>query len=131
MDISKRIVPKETPILVLARPFQNFVRRESSGGILLLACAIVALFLANSPWAPYYTAVWHTPLRFGLGDFLLSKELHFWVNDALMAVFFFVVGLEIKREILSWRVSVSASSCTSDPCCTWRSGCSRVLVFNT
>jgi len=75
--------------------------RESSGGILLLACAVVALFLANSPWKQPYTASWHIPLSVGLGDCLLSKELHFWVNDALMALFFFVVGLEIKRELLA------------------------------
>jgi Na+:H+ antiporter, NhaA family len=61
----------------------------------------VALIGANSPLASQYTAFWHTPFTMGLGSFNLSKELHFWVNDALMAVFFFVVGLEIKREMLA------------------------------
>jgi NhaA family Na+:H+ antiporter len=83
------------------RPFQEFAGREASGGILLLACTLVALVWANSPWAHLYTALWHTPFTVGLGSFNLSNELHFWVNDALMAVFFFVVGLEIKRELLA------------------------------
>lgn len=84
----------------LVRPFQEFFARESSGGVLLLACTVAALLWANSPWAHLYTALWHTPFQIGLGSHELNKELHFWVNDALMAVFFFVVGLEIKRELL-------------------------------
>jgi NhaA family Na+:H+ antiporter len=85
----------------LVRPFQEFAGRETSGGVLLLACTIAALIWANSPWAHFYTALWRTPFTVGLGSFHLSHELHFWVNDALMAVFFFVVGLEIKRELLA------------------------------
>jgi NhaA family Na+:H+ antiporter len=87
--------------LTLVRPFQEFAARETSGGVLLLACALVALAWANSPWAHYYTDLWHIPVSVGLGSFTFSKELHFWVNDALMAVFFFVVGLEIKRELIA------------------------------
>jgi len=87
--------------VTLVRPFQEFAGRETSGGILLLACTVVALVWANSIWAHHYTALWHTPFTVGLGRFNLSNELHFWVNDALMAVFFFVVGLEIKRELLA------------------------------
>jgi len=97
----QRITPEATPILKLVRPFQDFAARETSGGILLLACTLVALVWANSPWAQHYIALWHTPLSFGVGEFSLSHELHFWVNDALMAVFFFVVGLEIKRELVA------------------------------
>ncbi|HUQ95710.1 MAG TPA: Na+/H+ antiporter NhaA [Bryobacteraceae bacterium] len=97
----QRIRPEKTPIVTLVRPFQEFAARETSGGILLLACTVVALVWANSSWAHHYTALWHTPFTVGLGSFILSKELHFWVNDALMAVFFFVVGLEIKRELLA------------------------------
>ncbi len=88
----QRIVPQETPIVKLIRPFQEFAGRQTAGGILLLVCTVVALVWANSPWAQHYTALWHTPLSVGLGNLTLSKELHFWVNDALMAVFFFVVG---------------------------------------
>jgi NhaA family Na+:H+ antiporter len=98
---SQRITPARTPIVTLVRPFQEFAGRETSGGILLLACTVVALLWANSPWARHYAALWHTPFTVALGSFNLSHELHFWVNDALMAVFFFVVGLEIKRELLA------------------------------
>jgi NhaA family Na+:H+ antiporter len=98
---SKRITPVSTPILRLARPFQEFAAREISGGILLLGCAVAALAWANSRGADSYTALWHMPFTVGLTGFNLSRELHFWVNDALMAVFFFVVGLEIKRQLLA------------------------------
>lgn len=97
---SKRIVPASTPIIKLVRPFQEFAGRETSGGVLLLACTVIAIVWANSPWAGSYEALWHVPFTVGLGSFQLSRDLHFWVNDALMAVFFFVVGLEIKRELL-------------------------------
>ena len=83
------------------RPFQEFAARETSGGIVLLACTLTALVWANSPWAPQYAALWHIPLNIGIGRFQFGEELHFWVNDALMTVFFFVVGLEIKRELLA------------------------------
>jgi Na+:H+ antiporter, NhaA family len=83
------------------RPFQEFADRETSGGIQLLACTVVVLVWANSTWAHHYTALWHAPCTVGLGSFTLSNELHFWVNDALTAVVLFVVGLEIKRELLA------------------------------
>ncbi len=67
----------------------------------MLLCTLVALIWANSPWAHHYHALWHTPLAISLGESSLSHDLHFWVNDALMAVFFFVVGLEIKRELIA------------------------------
>ena len=88
------------PILRLMRPFQEFASRETSGGILLLACTVAALVCANTPWAAEYAAIWHTKAAAGFGKFTLSRDLHFWVNDGLMAIFFFVVGLEIKRELL-------------------------------
>jgi Na+:H+ antiporter, NhaA family len=95
-----RIAPQKMPIGTLVRPFQEFAGRETSGGILLLACTLVALIWANSPWVEHYRALWHTSLTLSLGRFDLSKDLHFWVNELLMAVFFFVVGLEIKRQLL-------------------------------
>lgn len=97
----QNIAPEETAMVRLARPFQEFAARESSGGIVLLASTAAALVWANSAWAQSYTSLWHTRLTVGIGTFNLSKELHFWVNDVLMAVFFFVVGLEIKREVLA------------------------------
>jgi NhaA family Na+:H+ antiporter len=67
----------------------------------LLACVVVALVLANSPWAAGFAAIWHTHLKVGVGDFVLDKDLHFWINEGLMTIFFFVVGLEIKRELVA------------------------------
>ena len=90
----------DAPIRPLIRPFQEFAARETSGGILLLLCTVAALVWVNSPWAGSYEALWHTKLILGLADHTLDHELHFWVNDGLMAIFFFVVGLEIKRELL-------------------------------
>jgi Na+:H+ antiporter, NhaA family len=83
------------------RPFQEFAHNQASGGILLLLCTVVALAWANSAWRESYTSLWHTPVGVTFGSFVLQHDLHFWVNDALMAVFFFVVGLEIKRELLA------------------------------
>src|ERR1044071_2342970 len=88
------------PIERLVRPFQAFAARESSGGILLLLATIAALVWANSPWAQSYFALWHATVMLGFGENTIVHDLHFWVNDALMALFFFVVGLEIKREFL-------------------------------
>jgi NhaA family Na+:H+ antiporter len=96
-----RPAAKPQPILTLVRPFQEFAARETSGGVLLLLCTVAALVWANSPFGGVYEALWHTHLSVGLGNLSLNRELHFWVNDALMAIFFFVVGLEIKREMLA------------------------------
>src|SRR5918992_6289995 len=91
---------RPVPRLVL-QPLQTFLRTEQSGGILLLAAAVAALVWANSPWRASYDAVWHTQLTIGLGPWSLAEDLQHWVNDALMALFFLVVGLEIKRELLT------------------------------
>ncbi len=84
----------------LVSPFQSFVRTEAAGGILLMAAAAAALAWANSPFAGSYFALWETHLSVGLGDAALDKPLRLWINDGLMAVFFLLVGLEIKREVL-------------------------------
>jgi NhaA family Na+:H+ antiporter len=96
---------QEPPISTVVRPFQEFFRIEASSGILLLLCTGVALFLANSPWAEAYFHLWETELAVIFGDFHVSMELLHWINDGLMAVFFFLVGLEIKREILIGELS--------------------------
>lgn len=89
-----------TPIQRLVRPFQEFADLEASGGILLIGCTVAALVWANSPFAGSYFHFWHMDLTFGRIGGLLAKPLHFWINDGLMALFFLLVGLEIKREIL-------------------------------
>ncbi|HZB72360.1 MAG TPA: Na+/H+ antiporter NhaA [Acidimicrobiales bacterium] len=84
----------------LPRPLRQFLHTESGGGIALLVAAVVALVWANSPWSGGYESLWSTELRLSLGGVELSEDLRHWVNDGLMAIFFFVVGLEIKRELV-------------------------------
>jgi Na+:H+ antiporter, NhaA family len=91
---------RPVPRLVL-QPLQSFLRTEEASGVLLLAAAVTALVWANSPWRAAYDAVWHTQVSIGLGGWSLAEDLRHWVNDALMALFFLVVGLEIKRELLT------------------------------
>jgi len=88
--------------LLAERAFQTlerFLQIEAASGVILLMAAAVALAWANSPLAESYHALWHLPLAIGLGETVLSKSLHFWINDALMTIFFLVVGMEIRREI--------------------------------
>ncbi|MEK6651186.1 MAG: Na+/H+ antiporter NhaA [Bacteroidota bacterium] len=89
-----------SPMTLLRSQFQKFVALESSAGIVLLVCTVAALAWANSPFAASYHHLWQTEVGFSAGTWLLSKSIHHWINDGLMAIFFFVVGLEIKREIL-------------------------------
>lgn len=81
-------------------PLEDFIHRQTTSGIMLMLCAIVALYLANSRWSEAYFHLLHVPFTIGFPGFQLSKSLHHWINDGLMAIFFFVVGLELKREIL-------------------------------
>lgn len=94
-----------TPVDRLLRPFREFAAIEASGGLVLLACAVGAMAWANSPWHHAYQALWHTPLGVSAAGWSLVKEAHHWINDGLMAIFFFVVGLEIKREIVAGELS--------------------------
>ncbi len=89
----------------LLRPLEEFAKSESAGGVTLIAAAILAFAWANSPWAPWYFTLRETHLGFGLGGWGLEKPLLLWVNDGLMALFFFLVGLEIKREVLVGELS--------------------------
>jgi NhaA family Na+:H+ antiporter len=82
-------------------PLTDFLQDETAGGLLLLVAAVVALAWANSPWSDAYFDLWHTQLSVGVGDAKIDLDLQHWVNDLLMAVFFFVVGLEIKRELVT------------------------------
>jgi NhaA family Na+:H+ antiporter len=85
--------------------FARFVHSEVTGSIVLLACTVAALAWANSPWAEHYFHLIHTELGFKVGEAERTLSLHHWVNDFLMAIFFFVVGLEIKREMVVGRLS--------------------------
>ena len=87
-------------LVVMTEAFMEFFRQEASSGLVLLGCALLAMGLANSPWAAAYEAVLHYPLCVGWGDVTLSISLLHWINDGLMALFFFVIGMEIKREFL-------------------------------
>lgn len=80
-------------------PVERFLRIEAASGIVLLAAAVVALAWANSPWRDVYARIWHAPIGLRFGSFSFERDAHFWINDGLMTVFFFVVGLEIRREI--------------------------------
>jgi Na+:H+ antiporter, NhaA family len=99
------IAREQPPVERIVRPFQDFAHKQSSGGIVLIVATAAALAWANSPWGESYAALWHTKLTVGVGDFSISKDLTHWINDGLMAVFFLVVGLEIKREILVGELS--------------------------
>jgi NhaA family Na+:H+ antiporter len=91
------------PAHTLARkalaPVERFLAVEAASGVVLLVTAIVALVWANSPWRHLYERLWHTPFGLRLGPWAFERDLHFWINDGLMTVFFFVVGLEIRREM--------------------------------
>ena len=82
------------------RPLRDFLTTEAAGGAVVVLAAVAALIWANSPWSGSYDSLWHTSFGIDLGRYRFEMDLRHWVNDALMAVFFFVVGLEIKREIV-------------------------------
>ena len=85
---------------LLLQPLTRFLRLEAAGGLVLMASAVLALIVANTGLAVHYAALLDTPLKVGFGDFGVAKPLLLWINDGLMAVFFFLVGKELKREVL-------------------------------
>jgi NhaA family Na+:H+ antiporter len=91
--------PKE-PIDKITRPLNRFLHIESASGIVLIAATIIALVLANTGYAESYFHFWEQKIGFHIGSFSMDYSLHHWINDFLMAVFFFVVGLEVKRELV-------------------------------
>ncbi len=105
-DFESLIEAIEKPLGVQVRILaQEFARVEASGGIILLICAILALFWANSPWAEAYFHLWETELAIRIGSFTFSWHFLEWVNDGLMVIFFLVVGLEIKRQLTTGELS--------------------------
>lgn len=96
---SIRAVQTPPQVKRLFKAFREFTRLEATGGILLLATSIIAILWANSPWKQAYYDLWHMPFTISFNGFTLSHDLHWWINESLMVIFFFVIGLEIKREI--------------------------------
>ena len=109
---SDRFVPR-----TVVRPLQEFLQTSTAGGVLLLAAVVVALIWVNSPWRAAYDALWHTEFTVHVGSFIdLEEDLKFWVNDGLMALFFLVVGLEIKRELVTGELRAAPGR---DPARRW------------
>jgi len=102
---------RKRPLLFeIVNPLNKFIKMEAFSGILLIIVTVIALILANSPWSGAYFGLFQKKLTFGLADFELSKALILWINDGLMAVFFFLVGLEIKRETQTGELSTFRSA---------------------
>jgi len=92
--------PWEKSFDKIVTPFEEFIHQETTSGLLLMGMAVLALILANGTLAFDYAHFMHTPITIGAGSWTLEMSLHHWINDGLMTLFFFVVGLELKREIL-------------------------------
>ena len=99
-DAGRIRAPWERTFEKILTPFEEFIHRQTTGGMVLIVSAVLALILANSGVAAAYQHLIHLPAHIGIGDWGIEKTLHHWVNDGLMALFFFVVGLELKREML-------------------------------
>ena len=84
---------------------EEFIRKESSGGMVLIGATLLALLLSNTAAAPLYTSLLHLPVGIMVGNFHLNQSLYHWVNDGLMAIFFLLIGLEVKRELLEGHLS--------------------------
>ena len=87
------------------QPLNHFIAHESTAGLLLFVCALVAMVWANSPFSAAYFHLWEHEFAVRLGGYTVANSLHHWINDGLMAMFFFVVGLELKREIMAGELS--------------------------
>ena len=94
------LAPWERAFDKIVSPLDEFIHNQTSGGIALMFATVIALIIANSPLADAYQRLLHTPVTLGVGTWVIDMDLHHWINDGLMVLFFFLVGLEIKREIL-------------------------------
>jgi NhaA family Na+:H+ antiporter len=97
--------PWERAFKKIATPFEHFLHAQTTAGIVLIMVTVLALVLANSPLSELYYHFFHTKISLKIADFTMEHTLHHWINDGLMAIFFFMVGLEIKREILVGELS--------------------------
>jgi NhaA family Na+:H+ antiporter len=98
---------KKDPAAILTSRIKMLFSREISLGITLLLMVILAMAWANSPWSDSYHKLWKTQLTIGFEDFMITESLHRWINDGLMAYFFFLIGLEVKREFISGALSTA------------------------
>lgn len=86
-------------------PLNRFISNSTTSGIVLFSSAALAMILSNSPWSEEFHQIWKHKVSIGYDEYIISKDLHHWINDGLMALFFFVVGLELKREIIAGELS--------------------------
>lgn len=96
----KQHYPLEPLFGKIIGPFERFLRQTTAGGIILMGMTFLTLIVASSPWGDAYRHLWETPVRLGFGLHNMEMSLHTWVNEGLMALFFLLVGLELKREIM-------------------------------
>jgi len=101
----KVCAPWEKTFKKVLTPLEQFVHSQTTTGLILMAMTILALILANSPLHHYYEEFFHTNIEFNVGSWKMSHTIHHWINDGLMAIFFFMIGLEIKRNILVGELS--------------------------
>ena len=101
----KLYAPWEKAFKKISTPFEHFLHAQTTTGMVLMGMTIVALILANTPLYESYSHLFHTKIDFAVGSWHLSHSIHHWINDGLMAIFFFIIGLEIKREILVGELS--------------------------
>jgi Na+:H+ antiporter, NhaA family len=100
------VLPRTEALIARAlATLQDFLRLEAAGGLLLMGAAVLALLVANSPLAGIYSAFLELPVEARVGALGISKPMILWINDGLMAVFFLLVGLELKRELLEGHLS--------------------------
>ena len=104
-DISSFNSSLEKKFKQVVSPLEEFLHQESSSGILLMVCVAAALIIANSPLFPIYDTILHTYFTIGTEKYYINQSIQHWINDGLMALFFFVIGLEVKREILIGELS--------------------------
>ncbi len=91
--------PWEKTFKKISTPFEHFLEAQTTSGLVLMLMTVIALIIANSPVIESYEHFLHMKIDFNVGSWALSHSLHHWINDGLMAIFFFIIGLEIKREV--------------------------------
>lgn len=102
--------PWEKSFERILTPLEEFIHRQTTSGVLLMICAVIALVIANGPWHESYEHFLHTEIGISMGNSGFSLSIHHWINEALMAMFFFIMGLELKRELLVGELSTPSQA---------------------